>query len=206
MSVANLKPKRHKLVTSEMMEAGIMPQLFTGGACNVQGFNGPERNSGRDPLARWLDQQGYSYFDPQIHPDTHGRDYVWGIDGPQEKIAREQAQLRVYEITDTTISAITALEISDDARHNRPTIVWFNRGKNFAPLGLGTVDDLNKNLVLQKTIGKMAYSHLLAYIKAGMQLRNELPLFLSDCQYVVFVDSFDDLIKAVGQLLQAINR
>lgn len=184
-----------------MMENGDMPLLFTGGACNIQGLNGPERNPGRDPLARWLDDRNYGYFDPQIHPETHGREYIWGIDGPQEKIAREQAQLRVYEITDTTIAAVTMLEIADDARHGRESIVWFNRGKNFAPIGLGTVDELNKNLTLKAQVGSMAYSHLLAYIKAGVHLRNELPLFLSDCHHIVFVDNFNELILAIEQLL-----
>ncbi|HZM24741.1 MAG TPA: hypothetical protein VFC02_23530, partial [Anaerolineales bacterium] len=86
------------LITSEMMEAGEMPLLFVGGASNIQSPSGPVRNPGRDTLARWLDHQGWSYFDPQIHPSTHGRDYIWGIDGPQEKRARELAKLRVYEI------------------------------------------------------------------------------------------------------------
>ena len=199
--MTNLKPKKNKLITSEMMEQGIMPLLFTGGACNIQGFDGPERNPGRDPLAFWLDTKGYSYFDPQIHPETHGREYIWGIDGPQEKIAREQTKLRIYEITDTTIAAVTMMEIFDDARRGRPCIVWFNNGKDFAPIGLGSVDDMNQNTPLQKKLGAMIYSHLQAYVKAGVHLRNELQLFLSDCPDVVFVDNFDELTLAIEQLL-----
>ena len=84
-----MSEKKSLLVTSEMMQAGEVPLLFIGGASNIQTITGPMRNPGRDPLATWLDGQGWSYFDPQIHHTTHGRDYVWGIDGPQEKIARE---------------------------------------------------------------------------------------------------------------------
>jgi hypothetical protein len=192
---------KSKLITSEMMQAGAVPLLFTGGACNIQGVDGPIRNPGRDPLARWLDKQDYSYFDPQIHPATHGRDYIWGIDGPQEKKAREQAKLRIYEITATTIAAVTMLEIMDDARHGRTSIVWFNGGKIFAPVGLGDRDQLRNNETLQQQVGEMVHSHLLAYVDAGRQIRNELLLMLADCPYIIFVNSFDELKRAITYLL-----
>ena len=50
------------LVTSEMMQAGIAPLLFTGGASNIQGPTGPIRNPGRDPLAKWLDENDNANF------------------------------------------------------------------------------------------------------------------------------------------------
>ena len=189
------------LVTSEMMKEGVTPLLFTGGACNIQDVSGPIRNPGRDPLARWLDEQGWSYFDPQIHPSTHGRDYVWGIDGPQEKKAREQARLRIYELTATTIAAVTMLEIMDDARVGRTSIVWFNGGKTFAPIGLGDRDQIRENHLLRRRVGEMVYTHLVAYVNAGRQLRNELPLMLADCAWIVFVNSFDELKAAITYLL-----
>lgn len=189
------------LVTSEMMEKGRRPMLFTGGACNIQSETGPIRNPGRDPLARWLDESGWTYYDPQIHPVTHGRDYVWGIDGPQEKIAREHAKLRVYEITATTIAAVTMLEIMDDARAGRISIVWFNEGRTFAPVGLGTRDSLQNNHQLRRNVGEMVYSHLLAYVNAGRLLRMELALMLADSPYIVFVDSFDELKKSITYLI-----
>lgn len=194
---------RIMLVTSEMMEAGETPLLFTGGACNIQGLRGPIRNPGRDPLARWLDEHGWSYFDPQVHPSTHGRDYIWGIDGPQEKKARHQAKLRVYEITSTTIAAVTMLEIMDDARTGRLSIVWFNDGLKFAPIGLGDHDQLKNNRMLRQKVGETVYQHLLAYVKAGRQLRNELVLMLADCPHIVFVDSVDELKKAITFLLES---
>lgn len=189
------------LVTSEMMQKGKIPLLFTGGACNIQSLTGPIRNPGRDPLTAWLDAQGWSYYDPQIHPSTHGREYVWGIDGPEEKRARKLAQLRVYEITADTIAAVSVMEIMDDARVGRHSIVWFNGGQTFAPPGLGDLDQLVKNKALQQQIGEMAYQHLLAYLKAGRQIRHELPLMLAECPHIVFVNSFDELQKAITILI-----
>lgn len=189
------------LVTSEMMQAGVVPLLFTGGASNIQSPTGPVRNPGRDPLAYWLDEQGWSYFDPQIHPDTHGRDYIWGLDGPQEKKAREMAKLRVYEIIPTTIAAVSTLEIMDDARRNRTSLVWFNDGRTFTPFGLGSLDELSRNESLRLKVGDMVYAHLIAYIKAGNQLRSELMLMLVDCPHIVFVNSFEELKTAITFLL-----
>jgi hypothetical protein len=204
-STDTMQNSQSLLVTSEMMQAGVKPLLFTGGACNIQSLTGPIRNPGRDPLAAWLDEQGWSYFDPQIHPSTHGREYVWGIDGPQEKKAREQATLRVYEITATTIGAVTMLEIMDDARHGRTSFIWFNEGKTFAPIGLGTRDKFKKNEDLHLKVGDMAYHHLLAYINAGNQLRNELSLMLADCPTIIFVDSLDELKIIITYLLRELQ-
>lgn len=188
------------LITSEMMQAGQKPALFIGGACNIQTANGPIRNPGRDPLAEWLDELGLSYFDPQIHPSTHGRDYVWEIDGPHEKQSREEAKLRVYEITPTTIAAISVMEIMDDARHGRFTIVWFNEGRTFAPLGLGSRDEIKNNQSLRQQVGEPVYSHLLAYVNSGRQIRGELANMLADCPHVTFVDSLDELKAAIFPL------
>lgn len=185
------------LVTSEMMNEGVHPRLFTGGACNIQAPNGPVRNPGRDRLALWLAEQGYSYFDPQIHPTTHGRDYRWELDGPNEKLARESAHLRVYEITATTIAAISMMEIMDDARHGRQSIIWFHGGRTFSPIGLGTRDELRDNSFLRQQVGDLAYSHLMAYVNAGRLLRNELAIMLADAPHITFVDSYEELKKAI---------
>ncbi len=196
-----MQNSKSMLVTSEMMQAEVKPLLFTGGASNIQSLSGPIRNPGRDPLAAWLDENGWPYFEPQIHPTTHGREYVWGIDGPQEKKAREQATLRIYEITATTIAAVTMLEIMDDARRGRRSIVWFNEGKTFSPIGLGDRDELKKNEDLRHKVGDAIYYHLLAYINAGNQLRNELSLMLADCPNIVFVNNFDELKATITYLL-----
>lgn len=198
----------HKmLITSEMMKDGVKPLLFTGGACNIQTENGAERNHGRDELAKWLDKKEWSYFDPQIHTLTHGREYIWGIDGPQEKRAREIAKLRIYEITQTTIASMTMLEIMDDARLHRTSIVWFNSGGvRFSPIGLGDKDELLTNVALKEKVGNLVFSHLLAYVNAGRQTRTELQLMLADCQSVVFVNSFDELKLAITHLLAVVMR
>jgi len=193
------------LITSEMMEAGEMPLLFVGGASNIQSPSGPVRNPGRDTLARWLDHQGWSYFDPQIHPSTHGRDYIWGIDGPQEKRAREMAKLRVYEINPLTIAAVSVMEIMDDARRQRLSVVWYDGGRSFKPLGLGDRDDLRGNEKLREQIGDMAYWHLDAYINAGRHIRIELPKMLEDCLNIVFVESFDEVKSAVVVLAKKLK-
>ncbi len=196
-----MNASRSMLITSEMMQAGERPVLFIGGACNIQTPSGPIRNPGRDPLAAWLDEQKVPYFDPQIHPSTHGRDYIWEIDSLHEKRARQETKLRVYEITATTIAAVSMLEIMDDARRGRTTIVWFNQGRTFAPLGLGTRDQLKNNETLRREVGETAYSHLLAYVNAGRQIRGELVMLLADCQHVTFADSFDEVKNAISYLL-----
>ncbi len=196
-----MNTKTSFLVTSEEMEEGKVPLVFTGGACNIQDVDGPIRNPGRDRLHAWLDARERSYFDPQIHPTTHGREYIWAIDGPQETKARADARLRVYEITLTTIASITMLEIMDDARRGRQSVVWFNNGMTFAPIGLGDRDQLKGNRELRRKVGTMVYSHLQAYVNAGRQMRNELESMLSDCPHVVFVHSFDELKAVIDHLL-----
>ncbi len=194
--------RKSLLVTSEMMQAGEMPLLFIGGASNIQTEGGPIRNPGRDPLARWLDEQGWSYFDPQIHYATHGRDYIWGIDGPQEKIAREVTKLRVYEINPYTIAAVSVMEVMDDARLGRISIVWYNGGRIFTPLGLGSRDDLRNNENFRQQIGEMAYWHLDAYLNAGRHIRIELPKMLEGVKNIVFLESFDEVKTAVAVIMK----
>lgn len=197
-----MSDKKSFLITSEMMQAGEMPLLFTGGASNIQTLDGPIRNPGRDPLAKWLDERGWSYFDPQIHYATHGRDYIWGIDGPQEKIAREVTKLRVYEINPYTIAAVSIMEIMDDARLGRHSIVWYNGGRIFAPLGLGNRDELRNNHELRRKIGDLAFWHLDAYINAGRHIRIELPKMLEGSKHIVFVESFDEVKDAISILMK----
>jgi hypothetical protein len=193
------------LVTSEMMQAGAVPLLFIGGASNIQTPAGPVRNTGRDQLARWLDNMGWSYFDPQIHPSTHGRDYIWGIDGPQEKMAREIAKLRLYEINPFTIAAVSMMEILDDARRKRISVVWYNGGRLFKPYGIGDRDELRSNEPFRRQIGEAAYWHLDAYVNAGRHIRIELQKMLQDCANIVFVESFDEVKSALVALLHRLN-
>jgi hypothetical protein len=109
--------------------------------------------------------------------------------------------LRVYEITATTIAAVSMMEIMDDARRGRTSIAWFNGGKTFAPIGLGNRDQLRENEALRQQAGEMAYSHLLAYLDAGRRIRQELLLMLADCPYIIFVNSLDELKQAISYFL-----
>ena len=83
--------------------------------------------------------------------------------------------------------------------------MWFNEGKTFAPIGLGDRDTLQKNEDLRQQIGDTAHSHLVAYVKAGNQIRNELPLMLADCPSIIFVDSFEDLKATVAYVIGSIQ-
>ena len=189
------------LITSEAMQRGARPRLFTGGTCMIQTLDGPIRNPGRDRLAAWLDARGWTYFEPQIHPETHGRSYIWELDGPQEKIAREHAELRVYEINPSSISAVSALEILDDARRERPSVVWLNGGPAFQPIGLGDVETLRRDDDLSARVGPIIYHHLVAYANAGRQIRRELISLLEDSPTVSFVASFEELTRALEREL-----
>jgi len=193
------------LVTSEMMEAGDVPLLFIGGASNIQTPEGPVRNTGRDQLARWLDNREWSYFDPQIHPSTHGRDYIWGIDGPQEKKAREMAKLRLYEINPFTIAAVSIMEVLDDARRKRVSVVWYNGGRVFKPHGIGDRDELRNNEPFRQQIGDTVYWHLDAYVNAGRHIRIEMFKMLQDCENIVFVESFDEVKSVLTVLMKRLN-
>lgn len=190
------------LVTSEMMKEGNRPLLFTGGACNIQGPDGAVRNPGRDRLARWLEERGWSYFDPQIHPSTHGRDYVFELDGPQESVARANACLRVYEILPTNIGAISILEVMDDARRGRESVVWFHGGRDFEPNELGERDVLKANDELRRRVGGLVFHHLVAHADAGRQMRCYLTVMLEDCPLITFVDSFEELKYALNARLE----
>ena len=186
------------LVTSEMMQAGIAPLLFTGGASNIQGPTGPMRNPGPGSTGEGglMKRAGPISIPKFIH---RLMDAIISGESMDHKRRRpgKKAKLRVYEITATTIAAVTMLEIMDDARRGRKSIVWFNEGKTFAPIGLGDRDEIMKNAELRQEVGEMVYSHLVAYVNAGRQLRYELTLMLADCSHIIFANSFDELKAAI---------
>ncbi len=189
------------LVTSEMLLDGHEPLLFLGGACNVQGPEGPERNPGRDPLARWLDERGWSYFDPQIHPSTHGRGYAFEIDGRQEGRARAVARLRLYEILPVTHGSVTMLEVLDDARRGRDSVVWFHGGREFVPTGLGDLPRLRRDTELRERLGEQLFHHLVAYVGSGRHLRRHMEVMVGDSPHVVLVDSLSEVKRQVEAFL-----
>lgn len=107
-------------------------QIFSGGASNVVDENGKlVRNVERDTINDWLTQQGYHFYDPQIHPSTHGREYDYDIDHKLEVECRRVAKINLYEMSPRTFGGVTSMEIAiDEFRRNQPTIIFFSDGKN----------------------------------------------------------------------------
>lgn len=105
-------------------------QVFSGGACNILDAQGRLlRNTERDPINDWLTKQGITFFDPQIHPDTHGIEYDYQTHHQLEVAARQAAKINLYEISPRTFSGITSFEIaSDHFRWQEPMVIYFSDG------------------------------------------------------------------------------
>jgi hypothetical protein len=105
-------------------------QVFSGGACNILDATGKLlRNTERDPINQWLNDRGVNFFDPQIHPDTHGREYVYQTDHQLEMTARAVSNINLYEVSPRTFGGITSLEIAADKfRWREPMVIYFSDG------------------------------------------------------------------------------
>ena len=105
-------------------------QIFSGGACNYLDAAGTLcRNNERDAINRWLSENGIYFFDPQIHPDTHGREYDYAIDHELEMRARAIAKINLYEVSPHSFGGITSLEIAaDQFRWLEPMVIYFSDG------------------------------------------------------------------------------
>ncbi len=188
--------------------------VFSGGASNtITGGGGTARSIGRDRFNTWLDSLEVPFFDPQIHPSTHGRSYDWSVDGPAEKAARAAASVLFYQIGDDTIAGVTALEVIKDGVSGRPVVVWFSgarseKGKSlFLPRGVRLPPTVRTMFGERKASQPPAVAaHLQAYEKAGNQLRAELVAMLADHGNVVFVTDFEEAKKAVLALIESNNK
>lgn len=135
--------------------------VFTGGACNILHPQGNQRNPGRDELMGWLESQRVWFFDPQIHPSTHGRNYDYDIHGPGEKLAREKALVTVYELSPYSYGGVTIMEALTDGCKGKQVIIWYSGGPDsfddkgrplFTPLttespnGIAAANSMRKNL------------------------------------------------------------
>jgi hypothetical protein len=107
-------------------------KVFSGGACNIRDENGNLlRNSERDMINDWLTEKGIRLYDPQIHPDTHGREYKFEVDHVLELAARKRSLVSLYEISPRTFGGATSLEIAmDEFLPNHATIIFFSDGKD----------------------------------------------------------------------------
>lgn len=146
-------------VTEELLRVHLT-QVFSGGACNIIDAQGKlTRNYERDRINDWITEQGIVFFDPQIHPDTHGYEYDYLKHHPLEIAARQAAKVNLYEISPHTFGGITALEIAiDHIQRREPTVIYYSDGdpnkdqfpphRNgnplFEPLGIHTSETARK--------------------------------------------------------------
>jgi hypothetical protein len=112
------------------METAKLTQVFSGGACNLLDEEGRLlRNRERDKINDWLTAQGIRFFDPQIHPDTHGVEYDYMLHHRVELAAREAATLNLYEVSPRSFGGITSFEIAaDHFRAQEPMVIYFSDG------------------------------------------------------------------------------
>lgn len=105
-------------------------QVFSGGACNILDEHGTLlRNTERDWINDWLTERGIVFFDPQIHPDTHGEEYDFAKHHPLEMAARLFAKLNLYEVSPRTFGGITSMEIAYDRfRAREPMVIYYSDG------------------------------------------------------------------------------
>ncbi|MEO1288125.1 MAG: hypothetical protein AAFV93_10170 [Chloroflexota bacterium] len=116
-------------VTQELEQAHEA-QVFSGGACNILDTSGTLlRNGERDMINDWLTEKGLLIFDPQIHPDTHGEEYIYEKHSQIEIAARKAAQVNLFEISPRTFGGVTSLEIAiDHFRWHEPMVLYFSDG------------------------------------------------------------------------------
>ena len=118
-------------LASDLSEIGET-KVFSGGACNILDGTGKLlRNTERDKINDWLTENNIRLYDPQIHPDTHGREYQFDMDHVLEVAARHHALVSLYEISPRTFGGATSLEIAmDEFILDHATIIFFSDGKD----------------------------------------------------------------------------
>lgn len=113
--------------------------VFLGGACNYVDADGVEqRNVDRDNLISFLNENGVWVFDPQIHPDTHGREYKYSLDGDTEKKAIDYSKTDLIQIKPESFGGVSMLEALKDRNFtDGKRIIWMSGGVDeFRPSGL----------------------------------------------------------------------
>ncbi len=121
--MSNLKDWKHR--TDDVTRA-LHVQVVVGGTSNVVVGAERWRNTGRDLLMQLLDEQGISWFNPEIHESTHGRRYNYEIDGPVEQAALDNAQVIVLELSNLTPAPSTMIEALKYAIMGRRLVVVFD--------------------------------------------------------------------------------
>ncbi len=173
--------------------------VFCGGTSNKMTRNGKlTRNTGRDGIHALLETQGVNYFDPQIHPETHGRDYDYGVDGPAEQSARKVAKVLMYEVGDGAQGVVTALEVINDALAGKQMIVWLNSPTD--PQGKLT---FNPDVDMAAATDPGVVGHLKEYVKNATNLRNSLRAFVKDRTNVRVCLTEADVVSAINEQLNS---
>ena len=158
--------------------------VFSGGACNIRDTSGNRlRNAERDIINGWLTKNDVLFFDPQIHPETHGTTYDYEVHQPLEVAARKHAKINLFEISPRTFGGATALEIAvDEFSYNDPSIIFFSDGNHekdiipahsgdgyplFAPYGISDNDAARM-------------THYNEFIKGANRMRKYLMFFAEE--------------------------
>jgi len=189
-----------RLVLSEMLKPGDELEICFCGACNIVSDQGTtNRNTGRDALHEFADEQDWTFFEVQVHPRTHGRDYIYEIDGDVELEARKRAKLRVYEIRPEVPGIITCMEVLQDAVAGRQSIVWLRSGaKEFNNPILGNKKAVKNDDELKHALGESKFALVLQLV-SGVSLQRQYMIDMLDevvdKHNIVIVD--DDDVEAV---------
>ena len=193
-------------VTHEMSTIRLT-QVFSGGACNVLDANSKLlRNSERDAINDWLTEKKIFFYDPQIHPDTHGEEYDYDKHSVLEVIARQAAKVYLYEISPLTFGGITSLEIAaDHILAKEPTVIYYSDGettRDQIPVHSRKGDPLFQPRGLRDSRESMR-AHYKEFRKNGNHLRRYIMQFARDMETltVTFGKS-----QRVGDLIIAPDR
>lgn len=121
---------KSKWNVTEELKTAHLTQVFSGGACNILDAHGNLlRNKERDAINDWLSEQDVFFYDPQIHPETHGVEYNYEEHSKLEIAAREAASINLYEVSPRTFGGVTSLEIAlDHLRWHEPMVIYYSDG------------------------------------------------------------------------------
>lgn len=180
------------LISSEAVLAGQQPDLFLGGTCNYRTGAGLVRNPTRDRLMAWLEGLGLTFFEAQIVPGS----YDWERDHLAEVRARTGAALRLYQLGSEALGAGTVLEVFDDARHGRESLVWLSHPALVLE-GLGDAETLENNRGLKEKLGGLIHGHLIDLLKSGTRLRQDLGSMLEDADCIRFCSEFREVRQQI---------
>jgi hypothetical protein len=119
-----------KWTVTQEFSAAHLTQVFSGGGCNILDQNGNLlRNQERDKINEWLTSNNIRFFDPQIHPDTHGVEYNYEVHHPLELAARQAAKINLYEVSPYSFGGISSFEIAaDHFRLHEPIVIYYSDG------------------------------------------------------------------------------